>query len=49
MLTRKRLDTIASALKDLTDYLQPFSTTPRLDAELIMAHSLKRPRTFFQR
>ncbi len=46
MLTRKRLNTITSALRDLTEYLRPFSTTPRLDAELLMAHSLKRPRTF---
>lgn len=46
MLTRRELATIALALRDLTHYLEPFSTTPRLDAELLLAHVLERPRSF---
>lgn len=46
MLTRRELATIAAAIKDLTIYLQPISSTPRLDAELLIAHVLERPRSF---
>lgn len=46
MLTRRELATIAAAIKGLTHYLQPVSTTPRLDAELLIAHALERPRSF---
>jgi release factor glutamine methyltransferase len=46
MLTRRELATIAHAIRELTSDLQPYSDTPRLDAELIIAHALERPRSF---
>lgn len=46
MLTRRELATIAIAIRELTANLQAYSDTPRLDAELIIAHALERPRSF---
>jgi release factor glutamine methyltransferase len=38
-------DTIAAALAAATDSLKPYSSTPRLDAELLLAHALGWTRT----
>jgi release factor glutamine methyltransferase len=46
ILTQRELANIATAIKALTLYLQPYSDTPRLDAELIIAHAFERPRSF---
>ncbi len=45
-VARKEWVTIASAIKELTHQLSAFSYTPRLDAELLIAHVLEHPRTF---
>jgi len=38
--------TIAAAIRELTTQLESYSDTPRLDAELIIAHSVEHPRSF---
>lgn len=44
--TQTELANIAAAIKALTRYLHAYSDTPRLDAELLIAHALERPRSF---
>ena len=46
MITRRELATIASALQASSTYLQNFSSTPRLDVELLLTYALDRPRSY---
>lgn len=46
MIIRKELVSIAIALQELTQRLQSTTNTPRLDAEVLIAHALTKPRSF---
>ena len=46
LLAHKDLVTIAKAIQSMTTQLNAHTTTPRLDAELLLADACKRPRSF---